>query len=109
MQGNRPNTGGKPPKHHPNRDQRHALDFDGDDTDIMGLLDQPSKKDSLASGGLTGGINKLNSIEHDEDEEDYGQGIEYHNEDHSDDQPSYGEEQDEDEEEDGGTPDDYKE
>lgn len=23
-------------------------------------------------------MNKLNSIEHDEDEEDYGQGIEYH-------------------------------
>jgi hypothetical protein len=43
----------------------------------MGLLDQPtSKKDSQASGGMLG-MNKLNSIEHDEDEEDYGQGIEY--------------------------------
>lgn len=83
----RPHTG-KPPKH------QARAEFE-DDADVMGLLDQPtSKKDSQASGGM----NKLNSIEHDEDEEDYGHGIEYH----SDQGQS-------EEEEEGGTPDDYRE
>jgi len=75
----------------------------------MGLLDQPtSKKDSQASGGILG-MNKLNSIEHDEDEEDYGQGIEYHSDPEEQQYEEGEDEEGNEEDEDGGTPDDYRE